>query len=83
MVLLFLYYGIIWAIPGAIIQLIGGPKRQMGILFATGLLITNPLAGWAVLVGIAIRLIILKVRGPEAEPTMYTTAAGFIAGDAQ
>ncbi len=26
----------LWAIPGAIFQLIGGPKRQMGILFATG-----------------------------------------------
>lgn len=75
-------YLMIWAIPGALIQFIGGSKRQMGILFATGLLITNPLAGWAVLVGIAARLIILKVRGPEAESTMYTTAAGFIAGDA-
>ena len=25
-----------WAIPGAIIQFAGGPKRQLGILFATG-----------------------------------------------
>ncbi|WP_404455366.1 OPT/YSL family transporter [Virgibacillus necropolis] len=73
---------LLWAIPGALIQLIGGPKRQMGILFATGLLIINPIAGWAVLSGILIRVIILKVRGPEAESTMYTTAAGFIAGDA-
>ena len=32
---------------------LGGPDRQMGILLATGLLILNPLAGWAVLVGIA------------------------------
>lgn len=75
-------YLILWAIPGALVQFIGGPKRQMGILFATGLLITFPLAGWAVISGIVIRLIILKVRGPEAEATMYTTAAGFIAGDA-
>jgi len=72
----------LWAIPGAIIQLIGGPKRQMGILFATGLLILNPIAGWAVVTGIFIRVIILKVKGPEAEGAMYTTAAGFIAGDA-
>lgn len=72
----------IWAIPGAIIQLIGGSKRQMGILLATGLLITNPLAGWAVIVGIIIRLIVLKTRGEEAQNTMYTMAAGFIAGDA-
>jgi uncharacterized oligopeptide transporter (OPT) family protein len=75
-------YLLLWAIPGALVQFIGGPKRQMGILFATGLLITYPIAGWAVLSGIAIRLIILRVRGPEAEATMYTTAAGFIAGDA-
>ncbi|GBF11208.1 OPT/YSL family transporter [Tepidibacillus sp. HK-1] len=73
---------LLWAIPGAIIQLIGGPKRQMGILLATGLLISFPIAGWAVIIGVLIRLIVLKVRGPEAEKTMYTTAAGFIAGDA-
>ncbi|WP_236712786.1 hypothetical protein [Peribacillus muralis] len=29
-----------------------------------------------------IRVIILKVRGPEAASAMFTTAAGFIAGDA-
>lgn len=73
---------LIWAVPGAIIQLIGGSARQMGILLATGLLIVNPLAGWAVLVGILIRVILLKTKGPEVENTMYTTAAGFIAGDA-
>ncbi|MCG3088249.1 OPT/YSL family transporter [Sporosarcina cyprini] len=73
---------LLWAIPGAIIQLIGGPKRQMGILFATGLLLVNPIAGWAVLAGILIRFIILKVKGQEAENAMYTMAAGFIAGDA-
>jgi uncharacterized oligopeptide transporter (OPT) family protein len=73
---------LIWAIPGAILQFIGGPQRQMGILFATGLLILNPGAGWAVIVGIVIRLIILKVYGKRAEPAMFTTAAGFIGGDA-
>ncbi len=73
---------LLWAIPGAIIQLIGGPKRQMGILFATGLLIVNPIAGWAVIAGILIRFIVLKVKGQEAENAMYTMAAGFIAGDA-
>lgn len=75
-------YLLMWAIPGALIQLIGGTKRQMGILFATGLLITSPLAGWAVISGVVIRLLILKLKGPQAEATMYTTAAGFIAGDA-
>lgn len=72
----------LWAIPGAIVQLIGGPKRQIGIMLSTGLLILNPLAGWAVIVGIIIRAVVLKVRGPESEKTMYTLAAGFIAGDA-
>src|SRR5699024_1708135 len=73
---------LLWAIPGAIIQLIGGPKRQMGILLATGLLIINPIAGWAVIVGIIIRSVILKVKGPDAENARCTTAAGFIEGDA-
>lgn len=35
---------LIWAIPGAIIQLLGG-KRQLGILFATGLLVGNIING--------------------------------------
>ncbi|TCP29586.1 putative oligopeptide transporter (OPT) family protein [Scopulibacillus darangshiensis] len=73
---------LIWAIPGALLQLIGGPKRQMGVLGATGLLINFPMAAWAVLAGIAIRVTILKVVGKKAEPAMYTAAAGFIAGDA-
>jgi len=73
---------LIWAIPGAIVQLIGGPSRQIGVLFATGLLIATPNACWAVLVGIAIRIIVLKVKGKEAETPMTILAAGFIAGDA-
>ena len=75
---------LIWAIPGAIIQFIGGSKRQMGILLATGLLINNPLAGWAVLAGILIRLgyrHFAKDR-ERAETDMTVMAAGFIAGDA-
>lgn len=74
----------LWAIPGAIIQAVGGPKRQMGILLATGLLINNPLAGWAVLVGIALRLIYRRVRKNKAaaDTEMTIAAAGFIAGDA-
>jgi len=30
-----------WAIPGAVIQFLGGPRRQLGILLATGLLIPS------------------------------------------
>lgn len=73
---------LIWAIPGAVLQWLGGPRRQLGILFATGLLIPNPLAGWAVLVGIAIRVTILKWKGAEASGPMEVLAAGFIGGDA-
>jgi len=73
---------LMWAIPGAIIQLIGGPNRQLGVLFATGLLILTPYACWAVLSGILIRIIWLKAKGKEAETSMSILAAGFIAGDA-
>ncbi|WP_088052579.1 OPT/YSL family transporter [Virgibacillus dakarensis] len=72
---------IIWAIPGAILQLIGGSGKQLGILFSTGLLLINPLAGWAVLVGIIIRIIVLK-KAPQHEQNMTIMAAGVIAGDA-
>ncbi|UXY13464.1 OPT/YSL family transporter [Kosakonia sp. ML.JS2a] len=73
---------LIWAIPGAIIQLIGGPGRQMGVLLATGLLINNPLAGWAVMIGIAIRAIVLRVGGEAMRNKIEVLAAGLIAGDA-
>lgn len=73
---------LIWAIPGALIQLIGGPKRQMGVLLATGLLLVNPIAGWAVLTGILIRFIIYKKNHNQDHQLMTIMAAGFIAGDA-
>ncbi len=73
---------LIWAIPAAIIQWLGGPSRQLGILLATGLLIPNPMAGWAVLVGIAIRTLVLRWKGKDATGSMEVLAAGFIGGDA-
>lgn len=73
---------LLWAIPGAFVQWIGGPSRQLGILFATGLLITFPAAGWAVLAGILIRLVIQRSLGESAETPMTIAAAGIIAGDA-
>ena len=71
-----------WAVLGALLQLLGGPDRQLGILFATGLLILNPLAGWAVLLGLAVR--IAWARGnPAVEGAPSTVfAGGLIAGDA-
>lgn len=73
---------LLWAIPGAVIQLIGGPKRQLGVLLATGLLIANPLAGWAVAAGIVLRLLIEKVGGDKHRNHMEVFAGGIIAGDA-
>jgi uncharacterized oligopeptide transporter (OPT) family protein len=73
---------LLWAIPGALIQWIGGPRRQMGVLLATGLLISNPLAGWAVLCGIGLRVIIERVGGRASRESMEVFAAGVIAGDA-
>jgi uncharacterized oligopeptide transporter (OPT) family protein len=73
---------LIWALPGALIQLLGGPSRQLGILLATGLLIPNPMAGWAVLAGIVIRVTVLKLKGDGASGNMEVLAAGFIGGDA-
>jgi uncharacterized oligopeptide transporter (OPT) family protein len=73
---------LLWAIPGALLQWIGGPKRQMGVLLATGLLITNPIAGWAVLTGIALRLLFERLGGTASRENMEVFAAGVIAGDA-
>ena len=42
----------------------------------------NPVAGWAVLVGIAIRVAMLKWKRAEASGSMEVLAAGFIGGDA-
>lgn len=72
----------IWMIPGAIIQAIGGPARQLGVLFATGLLILNPIAGFTVLIGIGIRLLVLRKMGDKGQDYLYVLGAGFIAGSA-
>lgn len=72
----------LWAVPGAVLQLVGGPTRQMGILFATGLLIVNPLAGWAVLAGLGIRLAWNRGAGSVEEEPSTVFAGGLIAGDA-
>jgi uncharacterized oligopeptide transporter (OPT) family protein len=71
----------IWAIPGAIIQYLGGPRRQLGVLLATGLLIPFPLAGWAVLAGILCRTVWEQLK-PDQSETMQIFGAGVIAGDA-
>lgn len=69
------------AIPGAAIQLLGGPKRQLGILLATGLLISTPNAGWMVLAALLVRLIWRRLRGTNGEREISVFGAGLIAGD--
>lgn len=71
---------IIWAIPGAIIQFIGG-SRQVGILFATGLLVGSTINGLTILVALLIRYILVK-RSKENEQTLNILGAGALAGAA-
>jgi uncharacterized oligopeptide transporter (OPT) family protein len=73
---------LLWALPGALVQLLGGASRQIGILFATGLLIHNPVAGWAALMALAVRGLLVRRFGKEAHSPMYVLAGGFIAGSA-
>lgn len=72
----------IWAVPGALLQWLGGSKRQLGILLSTGMLIASPLAGWAVLAGLAIRFVLQRLRGDKHVAEMSAFAGGVIAGDA-
>ena len=71
-----------WAVPGTLLQVLGGPKRRLGVLFATGMLIVFPAAGCAVQAGVAARLIYGRVRGASAQGEMEVFAGGVIAGDA-
>lgn len=71
----------LWAIPGALIQLLGGSKRQMGVLFATGLLVATPNAGWLVLAALAVRVVWTKYRGERGSQELALVGAGIIAAD--
>ncbi|MYT73605.1 MULTISPECIES: OPT/YSL family transporter [unclassified Streptomyces] len=71
---------LIWAVPGALIQLIGGTRRQMGVMLATGLLILTPNACWMVLAALAVRVGYRKWRGPRADEELNLVGAGLIAG---
>lgn len=64
---------LIWAVPGAIIQLVFGTK-MVGVLFATGLILNNPIYGVGVICAVIARLIF----GTE---WMEVRDAGLIAGD--
>ncbi len=72
-----------WAPLGFILQLAGGPERQIGILLATGLMIYNPPAGIAVLVTVAARLALIKALGVERlRDVFYVGGAGAVGGSA-
>lgn len=69
---------VIWAIPGAIIQLLGG-SRQVGILFATGLLVGSTINGLTILIALVLRYVLVK-RNKENEQTLNILGAGSLAG---
>lgn len=71
---------VIWAVPGAIIQLLGG-SRQVGILFATGLLVGSTINGLTILIALALRYVLVK-RNKENEQTLNILGAGSLAGAA-
>ena len=72
---------LIWAVPGAIVQFLGG-HRQLGILFATGLLVGNTKNGLTVLVALAIRSVLVGWKKKKAQDLLYILGAGCIAGSA-
>jgi uncharacterized oligopeptide transporter (OPT) family protein len=68
---------LIAGIFGAILQFAGGAKRAIGILFATGLLINNPIYGAGLLVALLIRWPLEKKYKTELE----IWGGGMVAGD--
>jgi uncharacterized oligopeptide transporter (OPT) family protein len=73
---------LLWALLGAALQAAGGATRQMGIMLATGLLIAAPYAGWLVLGALAVKLVVVRLKGRQAEEDLQLIGAGIITGDA-
>lgn len=79
---------LLWAVPGALLQLIGGPTRQVGIMLATGLLVALPHAGWMVLAALGMRgihsmwLRRARRKSTESASDSALLGAGLIAGGA-
>ncbi len=65
------------ALFGGLLQFLGGAKKALGILFATGLLINNPVYGVGLLAALLIRWPL--ERRFKAELEIY--GGGFVAGD--
>ncbi len=72
----------LWAAPGALLQWLGGANRQLGVLFATGLLILHPVAGWTALAALLLRRIVSLRTGARLDGTRFVLAGGLIAGSA-
>lgn len=70
----------IWAIPGALIQLLGG-NHQAGILFATGFLVGWTEAGVVILIAISIRAIVIH-KNPERDSIFAILGVGALVGSA-
>jgi len=73
---------LLWAVPGAAMQAIGGRSRQAGVLFATGLLIQNPVAGWTALAALLVRRFAHVRYGDRVQAPMFVLAGGFLSGSA-
>ncbi|MFP4482944.1 MAG: OPT/YSL family transporter [Thermovirgaceae bacterium] len=65
---------LMWSVAGGVLQFFGGASRAVGILFATGLLIKNPIYGIGVLAAVIARMI-------WGTKWMEMREAGLIAGD--
>lgn len=65
------------SVLGAVLQFLGGAGKALGILFATGLLIKNPIYGIGLLVALLIRKPLQK--NYKAELEIY--GGGLVAGD--
>lgn len=71
---------LMWGIVGAIIQAVGGPHKQLGVMFATGLLISNKFGGFTILIALIIRALVNKKYGEKGQHALYIIGAGSIAG---
>ncbi|OCA52396.1 OPT/YSL family transporter [Photorhabdus namnaonensis] len=71
-----------WVILGALLQVIGGTRGQLGIMLATGLLIAKPTVGWMVLLGLICRLWVKRKYRNHPSHGLESFAGGMIAGDA-
>lgn len=69
---------LIWAVPGAVIQLIGG-NHQVGILLATGVLVGGTIQGLTVIVACVIRFLVVR-KNKKNEEILMILGAGSLVG---